>query len=396
MIRIAWYAAVALFTLTILILLWQFSAAVVMFALSLSISAAMRPVVDALAKKGLNRNIGLAISSFLLVVLMVGLLYYVGDAVIRNIQVGVDQLLVIYERFVRADPSSSSNLLGGLSSRLPSTEILYEIITEEQVTLVAGSVFGFAEGAAQTISRIVIILVLSIYWSADQVRFERLWLSLLPVNYRSRSREIWRAIEEGVGAYTRRQVVESLLAGVILWLGYQLMGLELAAFLAVLAALLLLIPWLGIVLAIIPAFLLGLSNGLLGGIGAAIFTAVVLLLIDVVIMPRLFTHQRPSSLLLVILIVALGNSYGFIGAILAPPLAVSLQILLGGLFQNYIPLTSGETEVEIKNLEQRLSEIKTSLTERPEPLQSEVISLADRLEQLIGKTHEYIRTYKHS
>jgi len=94
------------------------------------------------------------------------------------------------------------------------------------------------------------------------VRFERLWLSLLPVNYRSRSREIWRAIEEGVGAYTRRQVVESLLAGVILWL-VTVDGLELAAFLAVLAALLLLIPWLGSCYDY-PCISSGLSNGLLG------------------------------------------------------------------------------------------------------------------------------------
>jgi hypothetical protein len=52
--------------------------------------------------------------------------------------------------------------------------------------------------------------------------------------------------------------------------------------------------------------------------------------------------------------------------------------------------------VEFKNLERRLSEIKTSISDSPEPLPSEVLSLADRLEQLIGKTHEFIRTYKHS
>jgi predicted PurR-regulated permease PerM len=169
-----------------------------------------------------------------------------------------------------------------------------------------------------------------------------------------------------------------------------------AALMAVLAALLLLIPWLGIVLAIIPAFLLGLSNGLMGGVIAAVFTAAILLIIDVVIMPRLFTHQRASSLLLVILIVALANTYGFIGAILAPPLAVSVQILLGRLFQNYVPVTNGETESEISSLQQRLSAIKTSLSDLPEPHPSEVVSLADRVEQLIGKTHEYMRTYKHS
>ena len=42
--KIAWYVALVLITLTGLLLLWQFSTAVVIFLLSLALAAAFRPL----------------------------------------------------------------------------------------------------------------------------------------------------------------------------------------------------------------------------------------------------------------------------------------------------------------------------------------------------------------
>jgi predicted PurR-regulated permease PerM len=393
MIRIAWYAAIILFTLMILLLLWQFSVAIVMFALSLSVAAAMRPTIDSLSQRGIPRSLALIGTYIILVIVILGIIFIAGEGVVTDIQTGVDRLLLLYERAL--SNQSGGSILGNFSTRLPSTEALYEIITEEQVSLVLGSVFGFAEGAAQAIGNIAIVLVLSVYWSVDQVRFERLWFSLLPVNYRYSAREIWREIELGVGAYIRRQFTESLLAGVILWFGYTLMGIEMASFLAVIAAFLLLIPWVGIALALIPAFLIGLMSGGLGGaIAALVFTLIVLLVVDLLIAPRLFTHKRYSSLLLMVLIVTLTESFGLIGAVLAPPLAVSIQIFLGNMARLYQPSHITVSEVEISNLEKRVSEVRESMADSPEPLPPEVSSLAERLEQLLGKTHQYIQPSK--
>ncbi|MCZ7672142.1 MAG: AI-2E family transporter [Chloroflexi bacterium] len=70
----------------------------------------------------------------------------------------------------------------------------------------------------------LVILFLSLYWSLDRVRFERLWLSLLPPEQRARARDIWQTIESDLGSYIRSEVAQSLLAGLLLGLGYWALG----------------------------------------------------------------------------------------------------------------------------------------------------------------------------
>ena len=77
------------------------------------------------------------------------------------------------------------------------------------------------------------MIILSLYWSADQMRFERLALSVFPKKHHQRIRQIWRSVETGVGAYVRSEVIQSVLAGIILGTGYGLMGVPYPTILAI-------------------------------------------------------------------------------------------------------------------------------------------------------------------
>ena len=68
------------------------------------------------------------------------------------------------------------------------------------------AILGFTQGMGGVVSGAIVILFLSLYWSINQVLFERLWLSLLPSGQRKQPRDIWRTIESDVGAYVRSQV----------------------------------------------------------------------------------------------------------------------------------------------------------------------------------------------
>ena len=67
-------------------------------------------------------------------------------------------------------------------------------------------------------------LVLPAILSGALIIFERLWLSLLPSGQRKQARGILRTIEQDLGAYIRSEVIQSLLAGLLLSLGYWLLG----------------------------------------------------------------------------------------------------------------------------------------------------------------------------
>ena len=84
-------------------------------------------------------------------------------------------------------------------------------MTGDQGQLVLPAILGFTQGLGDILSGALII-------------FERLWLSLLPSGQRKQARGILRTIEQDLGAYIRSEVIQSLLAGLLLSLGYWLLG----------------------------------------------------------------------------------------------------------------------------------------------------------------------------
>ena len=125
------------------------------------------------------------------------------------------------------------------------------------------------------VSGVVVILFLSIYWSINQVHFERLWLSLLHSGQRKQAREIWRTVEPDLGTYIRSQLLDSLLAGLILGMGFWAIGSPYPALLALTGALACLVPIVGAPLAMIPVLLVGL----LTSVQLSLFTVLYTLLV---------------------------------------------------------------------------------------------------------------------
>lgn len=392
--RLIGYTVTVLLTLTILIILWQLRQAIFLFVLSLAIAAAFRPLIDFLANKKVPRGLALGLA-YLLVISAIGLVVFaIGGPLIRDLQQATDDLSIYYQRIITEWPRSGSLFQSTLAQQLPSPETLFEALSGERGLAAAQAVAGVASGFLEFMSSLVIILILSMYWSADRVHFERLWLSLLPGEQRARAREIWREIEQGVGAYIGSEVVQSLLAGFLLWLGYWSMGLDYPTLFAVFGALAWLIPWIGAVVAVIPPLLIGL--GISSGVGALapIFTLLVLFIMEFVVEPRFFQRKQFSSLWRILVVIAFALSFGMIGIILAPPFAAAVQILFSHHTRSRnLPgdraIATKVNEGAIRQLEElkaRLAEIQASLAiEDAEPA-PERLSLIRRLNRLVEET----------
>ena len=160
---------------------------------------------------------------------------------------------------------------------LPTPDKLFEAITSQR-QLMLSAVFGFTQGIGGIVSGFLVILFLSIYWSINQNHFERLWLSLLPSEQRSHARDIWRTIEHELGAYIRSEIIQSLLAVLLLGLGYWMLGSPYPALLAVVAAIAWLVPVVGAALAVILPLLLGLLTGAELSLFTVLYTLIVLIL----------------------------------------------------------------------------------------------------------------------
>lgn len=388
--KLARNVAIILLTLSVLWLLWEFRGALVLFLLSLWFTATVRPLVQRLINNGLPRVIAIMMIYFVGLATAAGLFITISPSWLSELETLSDRFVNQYTAIWQSWPEGSP-LEKAMIAWLPEPNELFSVVSLDTGNPFASGVLGFFTGSFAVIGQLFIALILSIYWTADRVRFERLWLSLLPAEARVRARTIYRDVEDGVGAYTRSELAQSLAVGFLLWIGFLLMGLPYPTLLAMVGAVAWLIPWVGIVVTLALAFTAGLSVSLLLGLLAAVFSLAVMVATRLVLEPMLFRREYRSSLLTILLIIALGGTLGLIGIVIAPPLAAAIQ--MAGrhmMLQPSAAALSQESLEKILQLEQHQQRLREYLEEMEEGPSPQIENILERLNHLVARAKEVL------
>jgi predicted PurR-regulated permease PerM len=389
-IKIVKYTVIVVMTIIVLLLLWQFSVAIVLFLLSLAVAAAIRPLISSLTGRYVPKRLALGIVYFLLTAAIVSSLLLLSPPLLSEVQRATGDLVANYDRAKTLWPQHGTLFQQALAKQMPPSDEFYQALTGAGGISVLQGVFGIAQNFFSNLGQIALVLVLSLYWSADQFRFERLSLSLLPQEHHPKALHVWRSIEHGVGEYLRSEMIQSVVAGLLLWLGYSVLGIRYPILLALWGAIWRLIPWFGAFIAVLPALFIGMGVSLPIGILTTLYTVGVLMTLKLVIEPRFFPRYKYSSLLIVLLIVALAGAFGFIGVILAPPLAVALQILFQHVYPMAAPTFSSEMSEQVSDIRKRLLELRRRLGRSRS---REGMRLLDRLQRLVNEAAEIFQEY---
>ena len=374
-------------TLMALVVLWQFRIVVVYVLISLTLAAALRPLVNRLVGRGLL----VRVAWILLYLVALGgfgsFLFLTGESAIHDIQ-QLAQTVSVQDEWRLPIWLQGSSFQQALVARLPPPSKLFEAVTGDQGQLVLPAILGFTQGIGGVVGGGLIILFLSIYWSTNQIHFERLWLSLLPSGQRKQARDVWRTVEPDIGAYIRGEIIQSLLAGLLLGFGLWLLGSPFPALLALAGALACLIPMVGIVLAVIPVLLVGLLTSVQLGLVTALYALVVLIALGVWVKPRLFNRRWDNPILTVVLLIALADAFGLVGIIVAPPLSVVCQILWSRLVSRRAVSGAAAQVSDLKERQERVWEAIRAMDEPPLAL---VSSSMERLTDLIEKAEPVLQ-----
>jgi putative permease len=390
MTRVIRYTITAFITLVVLLLLWQFSVAIVLFLLSLAVAAAVRPLINTIMGRNISKRLALGIIYFLLVAAILGSLVLMGPLFLEDLQTASDDLVANYDRAKAEWPRSGTLFQKALAEQLPPSSDFYQTLTTEEGIPALQGIFGIAQNFFSLLGRLALVIILSLYWSADQLRFERLGLSLLPTEHHPKALHAWRSIEAGVGAYLRSEIVQSVLAGFLLWAIYSLLDIKYPTLLALWGGTVRLIPWFGALMAVLPALLVAIGSSSTLGIVAAVATIAVLFVLKEVIEPRVFHRHKYSSLLIVLFVIGLAEAFGFIGVILAPPFAVAVQILFQQLYPFPSSMFSQEVSEKITNIRTRLLQLRRRIQSRTNPKNRLLIN---RIYYLVRRTADYLQEY---
>lgn len=389
--RLALYTLIVLATIGGAALIYFYPEAVVMFIISLTIAATVRPMLDGLAERGMPAGLAAALT-FLLIFASIGLIVWgISTLVVYDIAMMGDGLSKMYD-YMWATWPHGTQIQQLVIKQLPAPENLYSSIAGDQGGALVQTLVGITSSSAGVLTQFFGALVLSIYWTADRIHFERLWLSLLPVETRARWRKAGRDIEDALGNYVRSELAQSMMVAVLLGIGFYLMGMPYSNLLALFSAVAWLLPWIGGAIAMIAIILVGLTAGFPLVLFAPLYALAVMLVMELLVEPRISRRTQYSPWLTIILLMIMGESLGLFGIILAPPLAAMILIVARRILQETQMAAVTNQEIEsarrIAELDERLVAVREMIANMEEPPPPRTASMLERLTDLVQKAQK--------
>ncbi len=204
-----------------------------------------------------------------------------------------------------------------------------------------GTFLGLGRGVGAlftVLSYLVLTPVLMFYLLRDYDRIVARADGLLPGRVREGARGFFREYDDLLSRYLRGQVATALLTGAITWIGLLIVGFPYAFMLGVTVAVLGVVPYLGVVVSLIPAVVLALLSDEAGVslLKVGIVYGVAQGLESAVISPRIVGESVGLHPVWILLALSLGGFFfGFVGLLIGVPLAVAVKLLLVRSLQRY-------------------------------------------------------------
>ncbi len=211
----------------------------------------------------------------------------------------------------------------------------YDILNRVQGAVNAstvGDTLGGVVGAAGlifgTIFNVLTVVVLTIYFMAAFERIKRGAYRLVPRSRRERVSLLTDEILTKVGAYMAGALAIAVLAGVSTWVLVMILGLGYPFALAVVVAVLDLIPQIGATLGAVVVSLVGLASSVTHGIVCAVFFLIYQQVENYLIYPNVMRRSVKVSDVAAVVAALLGAAlFGVIGALAAIPMVAAVQLI---------------------------------------------------------------------
>ena len=299
------------------------SSVLILIGLAFFIAAGLDPVVVWLHRHGIRRWVAVLI-------VILALFAFVGGfiaAAIPPVSAQTSALVNELPKYVHQLQDHSSTL-GRLNDKYHIEQRLSSLLSTKGSALVGG-VIGAGQIVISTVSSILLVAVMTIYFLVGMPQVKLFLYHLVPRSRRTRVVLIGDEIFTKVGGYVLGNVITSFIAGAGTFLWMLAWGIPYPALLGLLIFLLDLIPVIGSTVGGAIVTLVALTVSIPVAIGTLVFYCAYRLAEDYLLVPRIIGHTvKVPALGGMVAIVLGGVVMGIIGALIALPVAAAIQLLL--------------------------------------------------------------------
>lgn len=296
---------------------------------SIVIASAIEPAIRWLARYHMPR-IPAVISIYLgTAILLLSIFYFFVPPLFNDMAVVSKQLPAIIEK---------SEIFAPLSENFPQIvenlrqefSLIDALTPGGTVSTVGGNVVRTAGMLAGSVFTFILILVLSFYLSVQEAGIDNFIRLVASDQYEEYLIDLWKRSRKKIGLWMQGQVLLGVLIGVFVYLGLAIFGIKYALLLAILAAIFEIIPVFGPILSAVPGVLLGFSQGYAMGLFILGFYIIIQQFENHLIYPLVVRKIVGIPPILVILSLIVGGQlFGFLGILIAVPIATVLMEVLG-------------------------------------------------------------------
>jgi predicted PurR-regulated permease PerM len=311
----------ALFLAGVVWTLGQLIPVLLVLICSLMVVGTVNPLVQALERRGIGRGKGIAMVFLTLLLLVAAALLLTIPALISQVTDLVEHESVLREQLAAylANYRFTEPLAEGLRN-IHYTELLKESRAE---------LFNASKNLIEIVAYGAAAFFLALYIMIDGDRLRGALFAVVPRPYHIQLSRILLNLQTIVGGYLRGQALTCLFMGLFIFILLTACGIPNALAFAAFGAIADVLPFLGIVLTMVPAVLAALAKGQT----AAIIVFTMLLAYEEfesrMLIPMVYGRalRLPSSVVFFALLVG-GTLYGIMGALLALPMAATIFMII--------------------------------------------------------------------
>lgn len=303
----------------------QIGPVLVLIVISVFIAVGLNPLVEALMRQGVRRAWGVLTVAVGLVLVLTGFAFMI-------VPIVSDQVTTITDNAPGwLDQLQHNRWVQDFDHKYDAIDKAKQWIADGQITQkIAGGALGFGLKLLSFLGNTFVVVVLTLYFLATLPQVKRGVYQLAPATRRARVSLLGDRILKNIGGYVSGAFVVAFCAGASTLIFLFAVGLgEYAVALALVVALLDVIPMIGATIGAVVVCAIGFATDVRTGVVCVIFYVLYQQVENYLIYPRVMSKSVDIPGALTVIAALIGASLmGVVGALLAIPTAASILLLV--------------------------------------------------------------------